>query len=158
MELAEVIGLAVLVAVALAIVVIALRRTLLFRSGGFDVSWREDLSGSERGWSLGQGRYHGGELDLYRSFSPLPIAARTLDRTLLTLGAVRDAVGTERDLLPASVIIVRCTAGGSPFELALSDDGLTGRRSWVESRPPGTGAGRGGTPDGIGEPHQHGAS
>jgi hypothetical protein len=148
MELAEVIGLVVLVAVALAIVVIAVRRALLSRAGGFDVSWRDDLSGSDRGWSLGQGRYRGGELDLYRSFSPLPIASRTLHRNRLMLGANREPVGAEPDLLPMGAVIVRCTDGGAPFELALSGDALTGLKAWVEARPPGSRSAPGGIVDG----------
>lgn len=138
MELAEVIGLVVLIAAALAIVVIAVRRALLVRAGGFDVSWRLRPSDTDRGWSLGQGRYRGSQLGLYRSFSPLPVAAKTLDRARLSLGAVREPVGAEPDLLPVDAVIVRCTDGGAPFELALSGDALTGLRSWVESRPPGS--------------------
>jgi hypothetical protein len=153
MELAEVIGLVVLIAVALAIVVIAVRRALLSRAGGFDVSWRDDLSGSDRGWSLGQGRYRGGELGLYRSFSPLPIVSRTLHRNRLVLGNTRDPVGAEPDLLPMGSVIVRCTEGGAPFEIALSGDALTGLKSWVEARPPGSRS----APGGIGDARPRGA-
>jgi hypothetical protein len=137
MELAEVIGLVVLICLALAIVVIAVRRALLARAGGFDVSWRVTPNGSDRGWTLGQGRYRGSQLGLYRSFSPLPVAAKTLDRGRLTVGVVRDPVGAEPDLLPVGALIVRCSDGGSPLELALSVEALTGLKSWVESRPPG---------------------
>lgn len=155
MELAEVIGLFVLVAVALAIVVIAVRRALLTRAGGFDVSWRLHPDGSDRGWSLGQGRYRGSELGLYRSFSPLPVAARRLDRARLVIGSVRDPVGAEPDLLPVDAVIVRCTHGDAPFELALSGDALTGLKSWVESRPPGMrSAQTGGVGDGAAGPRQ----
>ncbi len=152
MELAEVIGLAVLIAAALAIVVIAVRRALLTRAGGFDVSWRLKPSDTDRGWSLGQGRYRGSQLGLYRSFSPLPVAALTLDRARLSLGEVRGPVGAEPDLLPVDAVIVRCTDGGDPFELALSTGALTGLKSWVESRPPGLRSAS--TGDGIGEPRQ----
>jgi hypothetical protein len=33
---------------------------------------------------------------------------------------------------------VRCTDGGSQLELALSEEALTGLRSWLESLPPAT--------------------
>lgn len=138
MKLAELIGLILLVVVVLAIVVIAIRRHLLSRSGGFDVSWRDDLADDGRGWSLGQGRYVGGDLALYRSFSPLPMAARTLTRDRLTIGPTRPAVGTEPDLLPEGAVIVRCTDAGTPCELAMSSEALTGLRSWVEASPPGS--------------------
>jgi hypothetical protein len=152
MELAEVIGLVVLIAVALAIVVITVRRALLTRAGGFDVSWRTRPSETDRGWSLGQGRYRGGELGLYRSFSPLPIAALRLRRDRLVLGAVREPVGAEPELLPIDSVIVMCTEGGPPFELALSAGALTGLRSWVESRPPGLRSAPSG--DGASGPHE----
>ena len=155
MELAEVIGLAVLIAAALAIVVIAVRRALLTRAGGFDVSWRFKPTDTDRGWSLGQGRYRGSQLGLYRSFSPLPIAAKTLDRYRLNLGQARGPVGAEPDLLPVDAVIVRCTDGGAPFELAMSGDALTALRSWVESRPPGMQwAPTRGAGDGVAGPRQ----
>jgi hypothetical protein len=152
MELAEVIGLGVLIAVALAIVVIALRRALLSRAGGFDLSWRTDLSAADRGWTLGQGRYRGSQLGLYRSLSPLPVAARTLDRARLRVGAAREPVGAEPDLLPVDAVIVRCSDGGVPLELALSRNALTALTSWVESRPPGMRSTPAG--DGFAEPRQ----
>lgn len=147
MKLAELIGLILLIVVLLAIVVIAIRRHLLTRSGGFDVSWRDDLADDGRGWSLGQGRYLGGDLALYRSFSPLPVAARTLTRDQLAIGPIRPAVGTEPDLLPEGAVIVRCTDAGAACELAMSTEALTGLRSWIEASPPSsrTTPGDGGT-------------
>ena len=78
--LAQVVGLAILIALIVAICVIAVRRSVLARSGGIDMCWRTDLTPGGRGWVLGQGRFHGSDLRLYRSFSPLPIASRVLDR------------------------------------------------------------------------------
>ena len=97
----------------LAIVVIAVRRSALARSGAIDVCWRRDLSPDGRGWVLGQGRFRDNEFLMYRSFSPLPGAARTLHRESLKLGERRPPVGTEPDLLPVDAVIVRCTDGGS---------------------------------------------
>ena len=87
---------------------------------------------------LGQGRFHENEFLMYRSFSPLPGAARTLHRGSLKLGGRRGPVGTEPDLLPVDSVIVRCTDGGTQIELALSEQALTGLRSWLESLPPAT--------------------
>ena len=137
-SLAEGLGLAILVVVVLAIVVITVRRSALTRSGAIDVCWRRDLTPDGRGWVLGQGRFRDNELLLYRSFSPLPGAARKLHRNSLTLGARRGAVGTEPDLLPVDAVIVRCTDGGTQIELALGEEALTGLRSWLESLPPAT--------------------
>ncbi len=135
-SLAQFFGLAVLVVVLLSISVIALRRSVLIRSGAVDVSWRRNLHPDGSGWVLGQGRYRGNELLLYRAFSPLPGAARRLRRESLKLGPRRAAVGTEPDLLPVNAVIVRCTHGGSDLELALAEEALTGLRSWIESMPP----------------------
>lgn len=137
-SLAQFLGLAVLVVLVVSISVIALRRSVLIRSGAIDVSWRSNLRSDGGGWILGQGRYRGTELLLYRAFSPLPGAAKRLHRGSLMLGRRRAAVGTEPDLLPVNAVIVRCTDGGSELELALAEEALTGLRSWLESIPPAT--------------------
>jgi len=137
-SLVQAVGLAMVVVVVLAIIVIAARRHVLARSGAIDISWRRSLASDGRGWVLGQGRFRDNEFLLYRSFSPLPGAARKLHRGTLKLGQRRELVGTEPDLLPADAVIVRCTDGGTPFELALSNEALTGLRSWLESLPPAT--------------------
>lgn len=138
MELAEVAGLAVLLCGIALIVIVILRRAILTRAGSFDVSWRHGQARDDRGWLLGQARYRGGRLCLYRSFSVLPGAALVLHRDELTLGAVRSPIGAEPDLLPPGVVIVPGSTAEAAFEVALSPDSLTALRSWVESRPPGT--------------------
>ena len=135
-SLAQLLGVAVLVVVVVSICVIALRRAVLIRSGAIDISWRRKLRPDGSGWVLGQGRYHGNELLLYRAFSPWPGAARRLHRESLRLGRRRTAVGTEPDLLPVDAVIVRCTHGGTELELAVAEEALTGLRSWLESMPP----------------------
>lgn len=135
MTLIEFIGLGLLVAVVLLIAVVAVRRSLLSRSGGFDVSWRTELRASGAGWILGQGRYSGDVLMLFRAFSLLPLAARSLRRQSVVLGSRRDPVGTEPDLLPPSSIIIRCIDAGADLELAMSEDAITGLQSWLESAP-----------------------
>lgn len=137
-SLTQGLGLAILVVVVLAIVVIAVRRSMLARSGAIDICWRRPVNADGRGWVLGQGRFHENEFLMYRSFSPLPGTARRLHRGTLKLGARRGPVGTEPDLLPVDSVIVRCTDGGTQIELALSEQALTGLRSWLESLPPAT--------------------
>lgn len=138
MGLVEMVGFLVLAAVVLLIVIIVARRAVLVRAGGFDVSWRCNPAADDRGWLLGQARYRGDELGLYRSFSPLPTPALTVARASLLLGAIREPVGAEPDLLPPGVVIVPGSCQGVPLELALSEDALTALRAWVESRPPGS--------------------
>ena len=64
------------------------------------------------------------------------MAARTLDRSALVIGPTRAPVATEPDLLPVGAVIVRCTDSGVGCELAMSEEALTGLRSWVEASPP----------------------
>jgi hypothetical protein len=137
-SLVQGLGLAILLVVLLAIIVIAVRRSVLTRSGAIDICWRRTLSPDGNGWVLGQGRFRENEVLLYRSFSPLPGAARKLHRSSLKLGERRGPVGTEPDLLPVDSVIVRCTDGGMHIELALREEALTGLRSWLESLPPAT--------------------
>jgi hypothetical protein len=136
--LGEILGLAAVLVVVVAIVVIAVRRSALTRAGAIDICWRRDLRPDGRGWVLGQGRFRDNECLLYRSFSPLPGVATKLHRDELKLGGRRSPVGTEPDLLPVDAVIVRCTHGGEQIELALSEEALTGLRSWLESMPPAT--------------------
>ncbi len=136
--LGEILGLAAVLVVVLAIVVIAVRRSALARAGAIDICWRRDLRPDGRGWVLGQGRFRDNECLLYRSFSPLPGVATKLHRDALKLGERRSPVGTEPDLLPLDAVIVRCTNGDEQIELALSEEALTGMRSWLESMPPAT--------------------
>lgn len=137
---AEIAVLALVLALVLLIAAIAVRRSLLTRSGGVDVCWRNRIGPDGNGWTFGQGRYRDNELTLYRSFSPLPIASRKLLRNRLTLGARRSLAGTEPDLLPVGSVVLRCTDGRTPIELALAEEAATGLRSWLESVPPATGS------------------
>ena len=133
---AEIIGLGLLLVVMALVIAVAVRRSLLTRSGGIDLCWRMDLA-SERAWVFGQARFSDTGLALYRSFSPLPLPTVTLDRGLLQLGDRRLPGGGESDLLPVGSVVVRCSgATADPFELALSRQGLTGLQSWLESVPP----------------------
>lgn len=137
---AEIAGLALLLVLVLSIVAIAVRRSLLTRSGGVDLCWRRKIAPDGSGWIFGQGRYRDNELTLYRSFSPLPIASRRLRRDRLSLGERRPVAGTEPDLLPVGSVVLRCTDGRAPIELALAEEAVTGLRSWLESVPPATGS------------------
>lgn len=141
MQSIEIIGLALLLALVLSIVLIAVRRWSLTRAGGIDICWRTRLYPDGRGWTFGQGRYTDRGLVLYRSFSPLPIASRVLERDHLVLRDRRPLTGVEADLLPVGVIVVGGADGSEQLELALGEDTLTGLRSWLESVPHRTGGG-----------------
>lgn len=135
---AELAGLIVLLLLVLLIAFIVVRRALVIRAGGFDVNWRRGSRDDDRGWTLGQARFQGERLVLYRSFSVWPAAAMSLNRAELVLGGVRSPLGAEPDLLPTGVAIVGAQYHGTDWELALTEDALTALRSWVESRLPGS--------------------
>lgn len=98
--------------------------------------WRDQMRSDGSGWYLGLGKFDGGDLSLYRSFSMLPVPSRTLHRTELNLGVRRSPAGSERDLLPDGAVINRCRVGTRQFELAMSSDAATGLLAWLESVPP----------------------
>ena len=129
-------ALAVLILAVLVIVFVAARRYLLARSGAIDMCWRDHLQSDGSGWYLGLGKFDGADLNLYRSFSVLPLPNRKLHRSELNLGSRRDPAGTEQELLPEGAVINRCRAGAKQFELAMSSDAATGLLAWLESMPP----------------------
>ncbi len=140
MREAELAGLVFLVLLLLAIALVVLRRWLFTRSGGVDICWRT-LAPTGSTWTFGQGRYSDASLSLFRSFSPLPIASLVLPRDQVELGMRRSADTGEHDLLPVGAVIVRCMTGPvtpRDLELAMSEEVLTGFRSWLESVPPGS--------------------
>jgi Protein of unknown function (DUF2550) len=120
----------------LVVVGVVVRRYLLTRSGSIDMCWRDRLTEDGSGWYLGAGKFHGGELKLYSSFSILLSPKRRLRRHDLSLGARRDPSGSERELLPANAVITRCQVAESSLELAMSADAATGLMAWLEAVPP----------------------
>jgi len=98
MQVAEIVLIVLLLAAVTLMVMLAARRASLSRSGAVNLGWRDQLDPEGRGWVLGQARYTEYRLDLYRSFSPMPVAAKHLPRASLRLGERRPPVGTELDL------------------------------------------------------------
>jgi hypothetical protein len=133
-------GLLVIAIIAIAVVLVAMavmaRRHLIGRSGSIDVCWRDRLTDDGSGWYLGAGKFDGGELHLYRSFSMLLAPSRRLRRLDLSLGARRKPRNSERELLPMNAVITRCQVAERPLELAMSADAVTGLMAWLEAVPP----------------------
>ncbi len=116
-----------------------IRRRLLQRHGGtFELSCRLRATHPGRGWLLGLGRYSGEELEWFRIFSLSPKPRRVWSRAALSYAGRREPVGPEQMSLYAGHIIVSCTIGDGPVELAMSEASLTGFQSWLEAGPPGT--------------------
>ncbi len=136
MDSLEIGGIALLILAVLVIVFIAVRRFTLARAGAIDMCWRNRIELDSKGWYLGLAKFDDADLLLYRSFSPLPLAAKVLRRGELTLGERRKPAGNEADLLPIGAVIIRCTDSSGTFELAMSEQATTGVLSWIESLPP----------------------
>ncbi|HZO65202.1 MAG: DUF2550 domain-containing protein [Kribbellaceae bacterium] len=133
----------VLVCFVLFLVAFASRRRWITRDGGtFDCSLRlyarhRDMH-KGRGWALGLGRYVGDELQWFRVFSLSLRPKRTWNRRRLEGVRHRRPIGNEPLVTYAGHVIVDVfTDTGSPVELAMTEDALTGLLAWLESAPPG---------------------
>ncbi len=123
-------------AMALPLAGLALRRYLLQRGGGaVDVSLRLRRSSHGRGWVLGVGRYQAESLAWYRAFSFAPRPRRSFFRAALSVERERRPHGPERLAMLADSVVLECRNGGEKVELAMSESALTGFRAWLEAAP-----------------------
>jgi hypothetical protein len=129
---------ALVVVVLIGLVVLALRRRLLTRSGGtFDCSLRLRPGGYGKGWALGLGRYAGDSLEWYRVFSYAARPREVLTRRDLVILERRPPLGPEAFSLLAGAVVVKCRHDETFVEFAMSPEALTGFLAWLESAPPG---------------------
>ncbi len=129
---------ALVVAVALALVSIALRRRVLSRSGGaIELSLRLRPKSQGRGWVLGVGRFVGDDLQWFRVFSLSARPRRTLSRRDLEVRARRPPKGPEALALLKGAEVVELTSSGGRVEIAMDHSAMTGFLAWLEARPPG---------------------
>lgn len=135
----EVIALPLEIAVCL-LFVLALRRWILLRRGGIDVSLRVRVRvrASGRGWLVGVALYSGDDLHWFRVFSVLPDPTRILSRRLLEIIGRRAPDGPEAWSIQPDAVILECRHAGEPLQLAMDADALTGFLSWLEAGPPGS--------------------
>lgn len=119
----------------LAIVVLAVRRRTLQRSGGtVECSLQRPGYAS---WTLGVGRYDGDTLNWYPLLSLTARPSHVLCRSYLSVADRRRPDGSEKDALPAGSVVVTCIHDGAVVELALSESAVTGFLAWLEASPPG---------------------
>ena len=136
-------GLALLiVSLALALVLLAVRRRYLARQGAtFECSLRLNTSTPGAGWVLGVGRYNGSALEWFRFFSYSWRPRKSFPRCEVRVLETRDPDPVEAVSLYADQRIVRFEMVGTDdaqeWSLALSPDSLTGLLSWLEAAPPG---------------------
>jgi Protein of unknown function (DUF2550) len=139
MEIVEWIGLGVF-ALLLLLCTIFLRREVISRRGGtIEVSLRLSEAVAGRGWSPGIARFVGDEMRWYRVFSLAPGPRRKLSRLSLSVQERRAPGPPERLVLPDDWVIVRCSTGREPVEIAMARTTLTGFLSWLEAGSPGQG-------------------
>jgi len=128
---------------------LAFRRVRLVRGGGVDVSLRRRPAAGSRlgtrdaaaGWHGGVGRYRGDELVWFRLTSFRPGPTVVVNRMDLEILDRRVPLGAEIDVTPQASSVLECRAGRADLELAMAPGVLTGFLSWLESAPPGRGAG-----------------
>lgn len=133
---------ALVLLLALGLVLLAVRRRLLAREGGtFECSLRLNTSTPGSGWTLGVGRYNEGLLEWFRFFSYSWRPRKAFSRRSVRVLETRDPDPVEAVALYAEQRIVRFEVGSSEepehWELAMSQDSLTGLLSWLEAAPPG---------------------
>ena len=133
---------AVVLLLVLALLGLAARRRWLSRQGGtFECSLRVRTTSPGRGWALGVARYNEEHLEWFRFFS-FSIAPRTIFlRSEVNVLESREPDEVEAvSLYAGQRIITIDTAGESEpqtWELAMSEESLTGLLSWLEAAPPG---------------------
>jgi len=136
MRIIEAIGIVVFI-VLCSLGVLFARREVIARGRGVELNLRLSSRMEGRGWSPGIGRFAGDDLRWYRVFSLSIRPRRILSRRSLSVDGRRQPTGTERLVLPADWIILRCTVQRSTVEIAMAETTLTGFMSWLEAAPPG---------------------
>jgi hypothetical protein len=125
----------VLVGAAVVGVLVAflLRRRFLLSGLGAVTMWFRP-EGSPR-WSVGVAWYGGDALLWYRALS---LSVRPQQRFCRGDFSVRERRSAGRDdlALPSDVVVLSCSTGEGPRELAMDSSTVTGFLSWVESAPP----------------------
>ena len=132
----------VLVLLILPLIILALRRRWLSRSGGtFECSLRLRTTTPGTGWVLGVARYSGEQLEWFRVFSFSFRPRKTFRRGDVVVLENRAPDAIEAVSLYAGQRVVRMEEGtdadGQLWDAAMSSDSLTGLLSWLEAAPPG---------------------
>ena len=126
-----------LLVVVLAVLVLVRQRWIQSSGGTVELSLRLKRPGHGRGWVNGIGSFAGDELRWYRVFSLSPRPRRVLSRRDLQVLRRRDPSGAEHLALLKGAVVMECSVGERPVELAMQPSAVTGFLAWLEARPPG---------------------
>ncbi len=140
---------------AIAILLLAVRRRWLARQGGtFECSARLRTAHPSGGWALGVARYNGEMLEWFRFFSYAFRPRLSLRRGEVRVADSRDPdpvealalyegqrvlmlVGRATAPSAAAVTAVEPALAKGQWELAMDPESMTGLLAWLESAPPG---------------------
>ena len=117
---------------------IAVRRTLIERSGGSVECGLRRAPGGR--WRLGLAAYQPDELRWYPVFGLRLRPGEVFARHALSVVSRRRADPAEMTSVGSGAVVVECDTGDTAaprIELALSEDALTGFLAWLEAAPPG---------------------
>jgi Protein of unknown function (DUF2550) len=137
MQILEIFGICIAALLVLLFAIFFRRRLLMAGGGTIRLQVRVSTMVPGRGWSTGIGRFAGDELQFHRMFSFAFRPKRVLDRRGLTVDQRRLPEGPERLTMPGNWVILACTSGTHPIEIAMAESTVTGFSSWLEAGPPG---------------------
>ena len=121
----------------LAVVLVALRRRVLQRDGGFDLCLRLHPGRWGGGWVFGVGRYDGDQIAWYRTFGVSLRPQLCLVRRELTVVNRRRPVDGDEWHVPPGHVVLACRNGDDDLDLSMEPPAVTGFLAWLESAPPG---------------------
>lgn len=136
----ELIGGLLLVAVLLPVLALFLRRRWLARhSGMFECGLRPFDATPGTGWVLGVARYSDDYLEWFRVFSGSFRPRYRFYRPRTRAVGSREAEPVESVMLydGQQIIGLSSTDPQGDFELAMSEESMTGLLAWLEASPPG---------------------
>jgi len=127
---------------AISVLTLVGRRRWLDRLGGtFNCSLRLRMTTPGAGWVLGVGRYSEGILEWFRYFSYSPRPRIVFPRRNVRVLETRMPDPVEAVALNADEKVLRIQVHDGraevQWELAMSQESLTGLLSWLEAAPPG---------------------
>lgn len=137
--IAELVLAVVVLAVAVPVVLLVVRRRWLSQHGWVvDCSVRRTTTPSSN-WTLGVARLNGDDVEWYRVFSWSLRPPMAMRRGETQIVSTRDATPAERPLLADQHRIAELRSPAGSIEVAMAPGSMTAFLSWLEAAPPGHG-------------------